>query len=91
MTEYHKLSKNYKKAFDAVLQGSFAEALPVLIEYLNFLDQVSFEIDNYFLIIGNLFWSFWNVILTEEEKRRNRPEFAKKLAIPQIVVVLRNE
>jgi hypothetical protein len=35
-----------------VLQGSFAEALPVLIEYLNFLDQVSFEIDNYFLIIG---------------------------------------
>ncbi len=44
MAEFHKLSKNYKKAFDAVLQGSFAEALPVLIEYLNFLDQVSFEI-----------------------------------------------
>ena len=38
MAEQHKLSKNYRKSFDAVLQGSFGEALPILLEYLNFLD-----------------------------------------------------
>ena len=37
--ELHKMSKNYKKAFESVLQGSFSEALPVLLDYLNFLDM----------------------------------------------------
>jgi len=38
--EQHKLVKNYKKAFENVLQGSYSDALPVLLEYLNFLDMV---------------------------------------------------
>lgn len=39
MAETHKMSKNYRKAFDSVMQGSYSEALPVLIDYLNYLDQ----------------------------------------------------
>lgn len=38
--KHQMLSKNYKKAFDDVLQGRYGGALPILIEYLNFLDQV---------------------------------------------------
>ena len=41
MSELNKMTKSYRKAFDAVVQGSFSpESLNVLLEYLNFLDQV---------------------------------------------------
>jgi hypothetical protein len=39
--EQHKLAKNYRKAFDSVLAGTFnTDVLSVLVDYLNFMDQV---------------------------------------------------
>lgn len=64
MAEHHKLVKNYKKAFDNVLQGSYADALPALLEYLNFLDQViviylKSEINScYIVFIPNFYFSY---------------------------------
>ncbi len=37
-SELTKRSRQYKKAFDSVLQGHFAEALPVLLDHLTYLD-----------------------------------------------------
>jgi len=39
VSEHHKASKQYKKAFDLVLSGKFGEALPILLEHLSFLDK----------------------------------------------------
>ncbi len=39
LQDYQRLSKQYKRSFDMVLQGHFPEALPVLLEYLKFLDS----------------------------------------------------
>eukprot|EP00092_Neocalanus_flemingeri_P020363 GFUD01022061.1.p1 GENE.GFUD01022061.1~~GFUD01022061.1.p1 ORF type:complete len:706 (-),score=132.76 GFUD01022061.1:307-2382(-) len=42
ISEHHKATKQYKKAFDYVLSGKFSmfsEALPILLEHLTFLDK----------------------------------------------------
>merc|ERR1719221_277265 len=39
ISEHHKATKQYKKAFDHVLSGKFSEALPILLEHLSFLDK----------------------------------------------------
>lgn len=39
INELHRLSKQYRKAFEAVLQANHSEAVPTLIEYLTYLDQ----------------------------------------------------
>ena len=39
VAEHHKSSKLYKKSFDNVLSGKFADALPVLLDHLTFLDK----------------------------------------------------
>jgi len=38
LSSYQKYSKQYKKSFEAVLQGKFSETLPQLLEHLEFLD-----------------------------------------------------
>ncbi len=39
MNEFHKMTKQYRKAFENVLQGHYDEAVPVLREYLSYLDN----------------------------------------------------
>lgn len=39
MNEFHKMTKTYKKAFESVLQGHYEDAIPVLKEYLSYLDS----------------------------------------------------
>ena len=39
MNEFHKMTKQYKKAFDNVLQGHYEEGIPILKEYLSYLDN----------------------------------------------------
>ena len=36
--ENSKLSKNFRKTFDSVLQGTFTDSFPPLVDYLNYLD-----------------------------------------------------
>ena len=39
MNEFNKMTKQYRKAFENVLQGHFDEAIPILKEYLSYLDS----------------------------------------------------
>ena len=39
MNEFHKMTKQYRKAFDNVLQGHYEDAIPILKEYLSYLDN----------------------------------------------------
>ena len=39
MNEFHKMTKQYKKAFENVLQGHYEDAVPILKEYLSYLDN----------------------------------------------------
>jgi len=39
ISEHHKAAKQYKKAFDLVLNGKFSDSLPILLEHLTFLDN----------------------------------------------------
>ena len=39
MNEFHKMTKQYRKAFDNVLQGHYEDAVPILKEYLSYLDN----------------------------------------------------
>ena len=39
MNEFHKMTKQYRKAFDSVLQGHYEDAIPILKEYLSYLDN----------------------------------------------------
>jgi hypothetical protein len=39
MNEFHKMTKQYRKVFDTVLQGHYEDAIPVLKEYLSYLDS----------------------------------------------------
>ena len=39
LAETNKLSKNFKKAFDSVLQGNFNDHVATLVDYLNYLDS----------------------------------------------------
>jgi hypothetical protein len=65
MAELHKMSKNYRKAFDSVVQGSFSnESLSVLLDYLNFLDQVKFSTEsllNVIFVVDVFFKRFENI------------------------------
>ncbi len=38
LADYARLARQFKRAFDQVVQGSFEQALPVLLEFLRFLD-----------------------------------------------------
>jgi len=39
MNEFHKMTKQYRKAFENVLQGHYDDAVPILREYLSYLDN----------------------------------------------------
>ena len=39
MNEFHKMTKQYRKAFDSVMQGHYEDAIPILREYLSYLDN----------------------------------------------------
>ena len=39
MNEFHKMTKQYRKAFENVLQGHYDDAVPILKEYLSYLDN----------------------------------------------------
>ncbi len=39
MNEFHKMTKQYRKAFENVLQGHYEDAIPILREYLSYLDN----------------------------------------------------
>ena len=39
MNEFHKMTKQYRKAFENVLQGHYEDAVPILKEYLSYLDN----------------------------------------------------
>lgn len=39
MNEFQKMTKQYRKAFENVLQGHYEEAIPILKEYLSYLDN----------------------------------------------------
>ena len=39
MNEFHKMTKQYRKAFENVMQGHFEDAIPILKEYLSYLDN----------------------------------------------------
>ena len=39
MNEFNKMTKQYRKAFENVLQGHYDDAIPILKEYLSYLDS----------------------------------------------------
>jgi len=39
MNEFTKMTKQYRKAFDSVLSGHYEDAVPILREYLSYLDN----------------------------------------------------
>ena len=39
MNEFNKMTKQYRKAFENVLQGHYEDAIPILKEYLSYLDS----------------------------------------------------
>lgn len=39
MNEFHKMTKLYRKAFENVLAGHYEDAIPILKEYLSYLDN----------------------------------------------------